>query len=104
MNKRKKWVFVLPKSVLQVCRTYLWTGQAFYSRPGNGNWEEVCKPKLNGGLGFRQVQLWNIASMGRHVWAIAKKKDNLWIKWVSSVCIKHTDWWSYRAPNDCCWY
>ncbi|XP_062107185.1 uncharacterized protein LOC133818358 [Humulus lupulus] len=41
---------------------------------------------------------------GKHVWDITKKKDNLWVKWVNYVYIKHDDWWNHIAPNDASWY
>ncbi|XP_010670560.3 uncharacterized protein LOC104887594 [Beta vulgaris subsp. vulgaris] len=54
----------------------------YYSgKPGYIAWEQVCTSKNNGGLGFRDVKTWNIASMGKYVWAISFKQDNVWIKW-----------------------
>ncbi|XP_062096263.1 uncharacterized protein LOC133802047 [Humulus lupulus] len=56
------------------------------------------------GLGFKDIALWNLCTMGKHVWAISSKKDNLWVKWVNSVYIKQREWWDYEPSLDatCC--
>lgn len=40
-----------------------------------------------------------LACMGKYVWAVATKQDNLWVKWVHSVYIKDNDWWEYTSIN-----
>ncbi|KAL2905125.1 LINE-1 retrotransposable element ORF2 protein [Bienertia sinuspersici] len=101
-------VFVLPASVLrsieQLCTAFLWSGVWYSTAPGYISWENVCKEKKVGGLGFRDIQKWNIATMARHVWAVANKQDNLWVKWIHSVYIKEGDWWGYEPPKDGSWY
>ncbi|KAL2893980.1 LINE-1 retrotransposable element ORF2 protein [Bienertia sinuspersici] len=101
-------VFVLPKSVLkeidQICRAYLWTGQWYSSRPGYIAWNDVCREKKEGGLGFRNIKIWNIACMERYVWAISTKQDSLWLKWINSVYLKGKEWWTYQPPPDSSWY
>jgi len=46
------------------------------------SWVETCKPKTYGGLGIRNMEGWNKASIAKLVWVVAKKKDLLWVKWV----------------------
>ena len=38
------------------------------------------------------------------IWAIAKKKDSLWVKWVHGRYIKGRDWWEYTPKGDSSWY
>ena len=82
-------VYILPKKVLheivKICRSFLWSGQAYTL------W---CAKKF-GGLGFRDILLWNIANMGRYVWAITMKKDSACIRWVDAVYIRNSYWWQY---------
>ncbi|KAL2943378.1 hypothetical protein RDABS01_031726 [Bienertia sinuspersici] len=110
MSIHQYWaqVFVLPQSVLksieQICRSYLWSGEWFSNKPGYVAWKNICQPKNKGGLGFKQLQTWNIANMGRHVWAIATKQDNLWIRWVHAVYLKGQNWWDYEPQVDSSWY
>ncbi|XP_062089757.1 uncharacterized protein LOC133796303 [Humulus lupulus] len=103
-----KMIMLLPKRVLQkvnsICRAYLWKGASDYHGPGYVAWESICKPKKEGGLGFWNVKEWNIAAIGKYIWAIATKQDNLWIKWVHHVYLGEADWWSYEAPLTSSWY
>lgn len=48
--------------------------------------------------------MWNIAYMGRYVWAIAIKNDNAWIRWISSIYIHHESWWEYTPNQGISWY
>ncbi|XP_062086445.1 uncharacterized protein LOC133792554 [Humulus lupulus] len=72
--------------------------------PGRVSWTKIGKSKQKGGLGFIDIGMWNICALGKNVWAIAKKEDNIWVKWVHSVYIKETDWWDYTAPLNSSWY
>ncbi|XP_062101003.1 uncharacterized protein LOC133806927 [Humulus lupulus] len=79
-------IMILPKKLLKeveaICRAFLWKG----------------------GLGFRKLHDWNMAAMGKYVWAIAKKKDSLFVKWINSVYLMNHNWWDYKCPMDCSWY
>ena len=72
----------------KICRAFLWSGDFQTCKHSQVAWNDVCKPKASGGLGIRDIQMWNIAFMGKHAWSIAAKEDNLWIKWVHSIYIK----------------
>lgn len=37
-------------------------------------WQEVCSPKREGGLGIKNIILWNQACMVIHLWDLARKK------------------------------
>ncbi|XP_062089492.1 uncharacterized protein LOC133796026 [Humulus lupulus] len=101
-------IIILPKSVVQkinqICRAYLWKGNDKFNGSGNVSWTEICHSKKEGGLGFKDTALWNLCAMGKHVWAISNKKDNLWVKMVNSVYIKKCSWWTYEAPADASLY
>lgn len=100
-------VFILPTKVLkkinEICRSYLWIGLHNSSKPGYVNWDKFCSPKKSGGLGVRYVVLWNKAALGKQVWNIAQKTDNLWVTWVHSVYIKSKAWDTYRTPTCASW-
>ncbi|XP_048492230.1 uncharacterized protein LOC125493185 [Beta vulgaris subsp. vulgaris] len=101
-------MFIMPKTVLKeiekICRAFLWTGEWSSNKPGNVAWEHVCLPKQAGGVGFGQIQYWNVAALAKYVWAISTKQDNLWVKWVHEVYVKDSRWWDYEPPTDSCWY
>ncbi|XP_062088539.1 uncharacterized protein LOC133795106 [Humulus lupulus] len=101
-------ITIIPKEILKrinsICRAFLWKGTSDYMGPGNVAWEMLCKPKSEGGMGFQNILSWNIAAIGKYIWAVASKKDNLWVKWVHNVYIKDADWWAYTAPTQSSWY
>ncbi|XP_056690410.1 uncharacterized protein [Spinacia oleracea] len=92
------------QNVNKVFRAFLWSGQAYSNKPSNISWDRSCCDKKYGGLGFRDVLKWNIASMGKYVWAIASKQDNVWIKWINAVYVKDGDWWTYQPKASASWY
>ncbi|XP_062100790.1 uncharacterized protein LOC133806714 [Humulus lupulus] len=101
-------IMILPKRIMKkinaVCRAYLWKGVSDSSGPGNIAWDAVCRPKKVGGLGLRNIERWNLAAVGKYVWDVAAKKDNLWVKWITSIYLKNEDWWNYKAPLEASWY
>lgn len=68
-------IFLLPKAVIKqvnaICRAFLWTCFCNSSKLGYVSWDEVCKPKAYGGLGFTNILLWNAAMVGKQAWNIA---------------------------------
>ena len=61
---------------------FLWGGEAEYKKAPLIAWDTACTPKKHGGLGVKNLNLWNNACIAKLVWAVAKKKDHLWILWV----------------------
>lgn len=60
-----------------VCKSYLWVRVYDDSRPGNVSWDKLFTDKDHGGLGFRNLAIWNQAGIGKLAWAIEQKQDNL---------------------------
>uniref|UniRef100_A0A803Q2Q6 Reverse transcriptase domain-containing protein n=1 Tax=Cannabis sativa TaxID=3483 RepID=A0A803Q2Q6_CANSA len=87
-----------------ICRSFLWKGQYTLIGVPLVAWASVCQAKSSGGLGFRCISDWNKATLFKYVWAIVKKEDNLWVKWVHNVYIKDEDWWTYKPTAQASWY
>ncbi|XP_074288589.1 uncharacterized protein LOC141613746 [Silene latifolia] len=95
-NLHNYWarIFILPKAVLNqidaLCRAFLWHGQENKETPTLVSWKQVCKPRRKGGLGLKNLQLWNIALMGKYVRICAVKNQlKPWIfeeQWRQSNC------------------
>ena len=60
--------------------------------------------KSYGGADIKDLASWNKAIIAKLVWAVAKKKDVLWVKWVHERYIKDKNWWEYKPPHDSSWY
>ncbi|XP_058192025.1 uncharacterized protein LOC131309397 [Rhododendron vialii] len=100
-------LFIMPPKLLKeieaMLRDFLWTGLELRSSGAKVSWGQVCTPKSEGGLGFRPLKLWNKASMLRHLWAICKKADTMWVKWIHSYVIKNQCFWHMNTPIDSSW-
>ena len=85
-------MFILPKKILKevnnVCRAYLWHGDASTVTPGNVSWDKVCFPKNSSGLGIRNLESWNLAAVGKIDLHISMKHDWLWVKLIREVYMK----------------
>ncbi|GKB79502.1 RNA-directed DNA polymerase, eukaryota, reverse transcriptase zinc-binding domain protein [Tanacetum coccineum] len=63
----------------------------------------MTKPKDQGGLGLRNLQIWNQALLAKHIWNIAMKKDILWVKLVHSVKLKGKSIWEVFVDQKDSW-
>ena len=79
-------IFCLPKKLIKmvedVCRSFIWTGKEGLSRKAAVAWGQLVLPYSRGELNLRDMYTWNKAAMLKHLWNLARKKDNLWVKWV----------------------
>jgi len=75
-----------------------------FRAPPHISWSQSRLPKNKGGLGLIDFAAWNMATIAKLVWAIAEKKDALWVCWVHGRYIRRRDWWEYNPPPDSCWY
>ncbi|KAA3456322.1 reverse transcriptase [Gossypium australe] len=81
-------IFFAPKGVIEDIQAKLsktwWAGKdkgRFWTiRP----WKTLHKPKGMGGLGVRDVRLFNLALLGRQVWRLTNNRDSLCFKVLSS--------------------
>ncbi|XP_074267197.1 uncharacterized protein LOC141590507 [Silene latifolia] len=100
-------IFILPKTVLRkieaICREFLWHGKETRDSPSLVAWEKICRPKKQGGLGFTNLILWNVAALTKYVWWIENKEDHLWVKWVYAVYIKDQRWFDYEPTLNSSW-
>ncbi|GJX12979.1 hypothetical protein Tco_0204737 [Tanacetum coccineum] len=67
------------------------------------SWENVCKPKKQGGLGLKDLYIWNKVLLAKHVWNIATKKDSLWVKWVHSMKLRGKNIWEISTDVNDSW-
>ncbi|XP_075096425.1 uncharacterized protein LOC142174516 [Nicotiana tabacum] len=86
-----------------ICRSFLWTGSSTVSKKALVSWEKVCLPQVAGGLNVMNLVFWNKAAVAKHLWAVAKKKDCLWIKWIHTFYIKHHTLEHMPIPKNVAW-
>lgn len=100
--------FIIPKSVIleieNLCRTYLWGGTSEKRAPVLMAWKEVCLPKHMGGLGLKQLGIRKSAALGKQVWDIARKKDQLWVRWIAAVYLRGEDFMEVQPKTADIWH
>ncbi|XP_062075850.1 uncharacterized protein LOC133779975 [Humulus lupulus] len=101
-------IFVLPQSIVKevekLCRGFLWGISGNRSKLHIASWQQVCLPKVYGGLGFRDGANRNRAILAKYIWTISKKPDILWVKWINAIYLKGFNFWNYTLKPDNSWY
>ncbi|GJU20036.1 RNA-directed DNA polymerase, eukaryota, reverse transcriptase zinc-binding domain protein [Tanacetum coccineum] len=99
------------KEINSILKAFLWNSGEVSKGKTKIVWKNVCKPKIHGGLGLKDLICWNKALLVKHIWNIANKKDTLWVKWVMGdallcgmtigVCLDMIVNGSWKWPRDC---
>lgn len=88
-------VFRFPKGLcedLQRQITNYWWGSSNRSRGIHWiSWRVLCKPKKDGGMGFRDLTSFNQALLGKIGWRIMQHPDTLLAKVLKARYFRHSD-------------
>ena len=99
--------FVLPKKVIKavnsICRAFLWHHNSQETKPRNVNWDSLCRPKKEGGLGIKNLELWNRAVIGKIIWHLSCMHESLWVCWIHGVYTKGGRWMIFNPPPTTSW-
>ncbi|KAL0396454.1 UNVERIFIED_CONTAM: hypothetical protein Scaly_0093800 [Sesamum calycinum] len=96
-------VFILPKGVIKILeakmRKFLWQGST-----GRGYakvaWEQVCRPKEEGGLGFRNILVMNQALMLKHLWKLIQNdRKSIWADWIIKHRLHKKTLWTFHGST-----
>lgn len=70
------YIFKAPKKIIRkmvrIQRNFLWGGCEEKRKIAWVKWEVVCKPKLEGGLGVKDLEWFNIALLTKWRWRLIK--------------------------------
>ena len=96
-------IFILPSSVHKeidgILRNFLWSGAAMDWKKAKVAWDEVCVPKVEGGLGIMRCKAWNKAAIIKNMWKILLDKGNsLWVEWIKANRLRGKSFWEIK-PN-----
>jgi len=95
------WLTILPipvaviDRIIRLCRLFLWN-----SSHSLVAWREVCLPRIEGGLGLKDLKCWNLALLAKVLWDFHCKKDTLWVRWVSHVYLGASSIWDRASKKD----
>ena len=99
--------FILPQSVIkritQLCSQFFWKGRCESAKGARVSWKNISYPKVDGGLGFKDILSWNRASIIQNIWAIFTKAGTLWIAWIKAYMLKGRSIWSISATQNNSW-
>jgi hypothetical protein len=71
-------------SINRILRKFLWGGHRDGRTIAWVGWEKVCTPKNMGGLGLRDLELFNAGSLAKWRWRLLSYPDSLWCKILAS--------------------
>nr|KYP72205.1 Putative ribonuclease H protein At1g65750 family [Cajanus cajan] len=99
----------MPKKVIRkvvvIQRNFLWGGEEGIRKISWVSWEKICKPKDQGGLGIKNIELFNDALLGKWRWNLFHYKNQLWgqildskYDGVEKLCVTEDQ------PNESIWW
>ncbi|KAL2247987.1 UNVERIFIED_CONTAM: hypothetical protein Sindi_2651000 [Sesamum indicum] len=90
--------FILPKKVINEIekrlRAFLWKGttNSGYAKVA---WKDICRPKEEGGLGFKDISTLNRALMTKKLCDVIRcDKTSIWVEWLYKGRLQHTSVWT----------
>ncbi|KAG7536840.1 Ferric reductase NAD binding domain [Arabidopsis suecica] len=87
------------REVEKLCSAFLWSGPDLKPHKAKIAWENVCKPKPEGGLGLRSLKEANYVCCLKLIWRIVSHGNSLWVKWIHKNLLKQASLWSINAGN-----
>ncbi|KAL5580469.1 hypothetical protein UlMin_012911 [Ulmus minor] len=65
------------KDIEAACARFWWGSTMEYQKVHWKNWEDICQPKYVGGLGFKNLSLFNQALLRKQVWCFIQRPNSL---------------------------
>ena len=100
-------IFKIPiatiKEIESICRCFLWAKGEPVKGKAKIKWSDVCKPKINGGLGIKNLRFWNDALLSKHVWNLINNKNSLWVQWMRENYIGKRNFWDIWQKKSMNW-
>ncbi|XP_059291535.1 uncharacterized protein LOC132045026 [Lycium ferocissimum] len=93
----------LPAESTCLERSFLWTGAGVISKKALVSREKVFYSKAAGGKNILHICCWNRAAILKQLWALAKEKECLWIKWVHNYYSKQESLENCQPPKNATW-
>ncbi|KAL5546401.1 hypothetical protein UlMin_006088 [Ulmus minor] len=73
--------FILPDSIVKeieaACARFWWGSTPEHRRVHWKKWQNLCSPKAMGGMGFKNLSVFNQALLGKQVWRFLQRPNSL---------------------------
>ncbi|MCH85694.1 LINE-1 reverse transcriptase like [Trifolium medium] len=66
------------REVVKIQRKFLWSGLSNRSKISWVKWDDVCKPRKEGGLGIRDLRITNISLLAKWRWKLLQPEPEFW--------------------------
>ncbi|GKC24530.1 RNA-directed DNA polymerase, eukaryota, reverse transcriptase zinc-binding domain protein [Tanacetum coccineum] len=100
-------VLLLPKAVTEdinkLLKGFLWNQGELSRGKEKIAWKNIYRPKSQGGLGLKDLGVWNKAMIVKHLWNVITDKDSLWVKWINTVKLKGRSVWAVSEEINDSW-
>lgn len=57
------------------------------------SWNDICRPKKEGGLGIRLLEEFEMVFRLKHVWNYFTNADSLWVAWLNKNVFHRKPFW-----------
>ena len=85
-------------------RVFLWSGPDLKYKGAKVSWVDISLPKNEGGLGIKNLEIWNKAVMSKHIWNLIRlDSSSLWVDWVKLYLFRDHSFWDIPIPKSCSW-
>ena len=101
--------FILPKACINkinsMCSFFLWKGNMEDHQSAKVAWDTVTLTKEQGGLGVKDLHMWNKACAMRLIWIIFFREDSVWAALFKGVVLKGSlhNYWTMKPSQSYSW-
>ena len=99
--------FILPKECIslidKMCNAFLWKGTLEGKYVARVAWEKVATPRKNGGLGLRNLAIWNRTCIIKLLWLLLFIPESIWASWMQDNVIKDESFWELKPRLNHTW-
>ncbi|XP_056844021.1 uncharacterized protein LOC130496191 [Raphanus sativus] len=101
--------FILPNACINkinsMCSTFLWKGDIESRNSARVAWDKVTLTQEQGGLGVKDLYIWNRSCCMRLIWMLFFRPDSVWVSWFKEVILKGSEhnYWTTKPSNSFSW-
>ena len=86
-----------------MCSAFLWSGSPNSTTREKVSWEDVCKPKNEGGLGIRCMAGTSRVFALCLIWRLLTNSDSLWVAWTRRNLLRNRCFWDVSDKSSGSW-
>ncbi|XP_016199132.1 uncharacterized protein LOC107640089 [Arachis ipaensis] len=67
------------------------------------SWVKMTRSKINGGLGFKDLECQNIAHLAKQAWRLLKEEDAIWVRTLKAIYYPNCNLWEAGVGRKGSW-